>query len=400
MNSQHFKSAKLPDEPGVYFFRDKKGNTLYIGRATSLYDRVKSYFGNDLIVTRGLLLVDMVTKADHIEYQETDSVLEAIILESNLIKKHQPYFNTKEKDNKSYNYIIITDEESPRVMSVRERQLQTFKFKIKKKFGPYPQGTLIREALRIIRKIFPFRDAKSSIPHQESFYRSLGLSPTIDSLEEKKEYKKTIRNIILFFQGRKQELMKMLEKEMKEYASQQKFEKAQEVKRTLWALTHIQDVALIKADGQNQDRQGFRIEAYDIAHMSGKNTAGVMTVAYDGEMEKSEYRKFKISKEANDDVAGIKEMLIRRFSHSEWKFPDLVVIDGGPSQRNVAVETIGSEIPVVSVVKNDKHKADHILGDDQIIKIHKDVILKANAEAHRFAIAYHKNLRKRNFLKP
>ncbi len=414
MNHLDLKNAKLPDSPGVYFFKDRKEKILYIGRATSLSDRVKSYFSADLIETRGSLLVDMVTRARKIDFIETDSILEAVILENNLIKKHQPYFNTKEKDNRSYNYVVITDEEFPRVFTVRGRTLEivnqeiseaNLKFKIKAQFGPYPQASLLREALRIIRKIFPFRDAKSLIPRQESFYRSLGLSPDTASPEAKKEYQKTIRNLMLFFQGKKNELMRTLEKEMKEYAKEQVFEKAEQVKKTIYALNHIQDVALIKkAERQgwlHEARQGFRIEAYDISHMSGKNNIGVMIALCDGEMEKSAYRKFKISKEANDDGAGLKEILTRRFIHREWRFPDLIVIDGGLAQLNIAKTTIKKnnlKIPVVSVVKDSRHKANHILGEEKIITEHRGAILEANAEAHRFAIAYHKNLRAKTFL--
>ncbi len=409
INDYKNKIKSLPDNPGVYLFKNSEGKILYIGRATSLRDRVRSYFANDLIETRGLLLVDMMAQATGIDHQETDSVLEAIILESNLIKEHQPHFNTKEKDNKSWNYVVITDEEFPRVIVVRGRTLEIIteelrKFKIREHFGPYTQNSLLREALRIIRKIFPFRDAKSIIPYQESFYRSIGLSPDTSSPEAKKEYLKTIRNLTLFFQGKKNELMHMLEKEMKEYAKEREFEKADAVKKTLYALMHIQDVALIKkenSEGENGLAGGFRIESYDIAHMSGKNKVGVMIVFYNGEAEKSQYRKFKISKEVNDDTAGLKEVLVRRFAHAEWAMPDLIVIDGGLGQLNAAksiAKDILKNIPIVSVVKNDAHKADHMLGDEKIILAHKDAILKANAEAHRFAIAYHKNLRKRNFL--
>ena len=404
-----FSKANLPDSPGVYFFKDNNGKILYIGRATSLRDRIRSYFSNDLIQTRGPLIVDMVTKSQTITHEETDSVLEAIILENNLIKKHQPYFNTKEKDNRSYNYVVITDEDLPRVIIVRGRALG-LQFKIKEKFGPYPNSSLLREALRIVRKIFPFRDAKAGISHQESFYRSIGLSPDIISLEEKREYKKTIRHISLFFQGKKSKLVFSLLKEMKEYAKKREFEKADKIKRTLYALTHIQDIALIKAE-KDENREGFRIEAYDIAHMSGKNKVGVMVVSYDGEMDKNEYRKFKISKETNDDVGGIREILTRRFTHTEWQQPNLIVIDGGIAQRNTAQEVLNqifkkedsketADIHIVSVVKNEKHRPDHFLGDENVILIHKDSILRANSEAHRFAIAYHRNLRKRTFLKP
>lgn len=394
------KAANLPDSPGVYFFLDEKGEILYIGRATSLRDRVRSYFTDDLYATRGQLLVDMVSRAKKIEHKETDSVLEAIILESNEIKKHQPYYNTAEKDDKSWNWVIITDEEFPRVFFERERNLQMgVDYEIKRKFGPYTEGGLLREALKLVRRIFPFRDAKANITYNESFYQSIGLSPSTNSPEAKKDYQRTIRNITLFFDGKKNELMRTLEKEMKEFASRQEFEKANKVKQTLYALMHIQDVALIKPD-YIPVRKGYRIEAYDIAHMSGKSVVGVMTVVVDGELEKNAYRKFKIIQQKNDDTAGLREILIRRFNHPEWDFPNLIVIDGGINQKNSAEQLLAEvnlNISVVSVVKDERHKPNHFLGDEKLIALHNKAILKANAEAHRFAIAYHKNLRKRTF---
>ncbi len=402
MISQEFKKLELPDAPGVYFFIDKDKNILYIGRATSLNDRVSSYFRNDLIKTRGQHMVGMVTLANAIEHIQTDSVLEAIILEANEIKKHLPYFNTQGKDDKSYNFAIITNEEFPRVVVVRSRVLGKLNevelgYKIKYQFGPYPQGNLLKDALKIVRKIFPFRDEKAKLKHQESFYKSIGLSPNTDSPEAKKEYQKTIRNLVLFFEGKKGKLIKTLEKEMNAYAKIQEFEKAKQTRNTIYALNHIQDVSLIKNEA-NEYIEGFRIESYDIAHMSGKDTVGVMTVIINGEVQKSQYKKFKISKDANDDTAGLKEILTRRFNHPEWKFPDLIVIDGGMGQINAAKEIV-KDIPIISVVKNDAHKPDHFLGDSNLIEKNKKEILLANSEAHRFAIAYHKKVRARNFLK-
>lgn len=402
MTIQDFRHLKLPEAPGVYFFKDIKEEILYIGRATSIHDRVYSYFSNDLIATRGPLLVDMVTRASTVDFIQTDSVLEAIILESNEIKKHLPYFNTKEKDNRSYNFVVITDEEFPRVVIARGRTLDKLDekelgYSIKYQFGPYPQGSLLRDALKIIRKIFPFRDVKAGLKHQESFYRSLGLSPNTDSPDAKSEYQKTIRNLVLFFEGKKGKLIKTLESEMDGYAKHQEFEKARNVRNTLYALSHIQDVSLIKTE-EDKNVEGFRIEAYDIAHMSGKDTVGVMTVVVNGEPQKSQYKKFKISKDANNDTAGLREILTRRFTHPEWKFPDLIVIDGGLGQINTAKEVV-KNIPIISVVKNDAHKPDHFLGDEKMVEMHIKDALFANSEAHRFAIAYHKKLRARRFLK-
>jgi excinuclease ABC subunit C len=398
MSSQS-KYSHLPDAPGVYFFKDKRGDILYIGRATSLKDRVKSYYSDKLILSRGQLLVEMLEKADRIDFEQTDSVLEAIILESNLIKKYRPYFNTKEKDDKSYSYIVITKEDFPRVFTVRGKDMTTLDFETREVFGPYPHGSLLREALKIIRKIFPFRDEKANMSHYEKFYRAIGLSPDLN----KDEYEKTIKNLILFFNGKKKELIKNLETEMEGYANLQEFEKANEVKKTLYALSHIRDVALIKKDIEEiHTKQGpYRIESYDIAHLSGKNTVGVMTVTEGVNTSPDQYRKFKISKDANNDVAGIKEILKRRFNHPEWRMPDLIVVDGGIAQRNVTIEVLKElniNVPVVSVVKDDSHKPSYFLGDEDLIKNHKEMILRANSESHRFAITYHKKLRGKTFL--
>jgi excinuclease ABC subunit C len=206
---------------------------------------------------------------------------------------------------------------------------------------------------------------------------------------------------VLFFEGKKGKLISVLEKEMNDYAEKQDFESAGKVRNTLYALTHIQDVSLIKNE-VNIVMEGYRIEAYDIAHMSGKDTVGVMTVVVNGELQKSQYKKFKVSKDANDDTAGLKEILIRRFGHPEWKYPDLIVIDGGLGQINAAKEVIqkvGLNIPIVSVVKNEAHKPDHFLGDEKVVADHGKDALLANSEAHRFAIAYHKKVRARRFLK-
>jgi excinuclease ABC subunit C len=216
MNLEDLKLIDLPDTPGVYFFRERKTKTskiLYIGKATSLRDRVRSYFSNDLMKTRGPAIVDMVTKSLTVTFQETDSVLEALMLEANLIKKNKPKYNTKEKDDRSYYRVIITDEDFPRVLVVRERELkvQKGKYKIKDEFGPYPNAGQLNEALKIIRKIFPFFDTKKVVSEMNdrdqrmlNMKISIGLYPDIftDNLTKKvskKEYKQNIKNIEVHF---------------------------------------------------------------------------------------------------------------------------------------------------------------------------------------------------------
>lgn len=402
MTIQDFKkiATKLPDLPGVYFFLGPRKQILYIGKATSLRDRVKSYFSRDLIVTRGALVQQMIQNARSVDFQVADSVLEALILESNLIKKYQPHANTMEKDDKSFNHVIITREKFPQVLLMRGKNVGTEIHQqfIKYDFGPYPQGGQLKEALRIVRKIFPFRDNRCK-PDQgrPCFNRQIGLCPGVCTGEiSEKEYARTINHIRLFFEGKKKSLIKSLEKEMAQHAKKQEFEKAGEIKHTLFALSHIQDVSLLKDDFKNASYTGniFRIEAYDIAHMSGKNMTGAMVVLENGELNKAEYRKFKIKTvDRSNDVAALKEVLKRRFAHPEWQMPDVVVVDGNEVQRHAAEEIVGSLSDVVAVVKNEKHKPNALIGKPKIIDTYKKEILLANDEAHRFVIAYHKKLR-------
>ncbi len=426
MYIKYFKKFKLPDNPGVYFFLKGK-EILYIGKATSLKDRAKSYFGKDLIGARGPIILDMVSKADKIDFQTTDSVLEALILEANLIKKHQPKYNTKEKSDKSFNYVCITKEELPKVIIVRGEKLQKkqgnfSRFTLKgsdtaknlsvsfaETFGPFPSSSQLKEVLKIVRRIFPFLDDKSK--NYLEFYKQINLVP---DLNDHKLYKQNIKNIILFFSGKKTQIFKNLEKEMKEYAKNREFEKAGEIKRQMFALKHINDVALLKDSPHPsplliKERGNFRIEAYDIAHMGGKNMTGVMVVVDlpaqtgDGEVNKNEYRKFKIRTHTDaNDTGALAEVLERRLGHPEWQFPNLIVVDGGIAQINAAkkvLEKAGNIIPIVSVVKDERHKPKAIMGDESFARKYKREILLANSEAHRFAIAYHKNMRNKNFIK-
>lgn len=513
MTLDDFKKLNLPEGPGVYFF--KKGiDTLYIGKATSLRDRVRSYLNDDLIQTRGRLLVDMVVQADTITYQETDSVLEAFILESELIKKYLPRYNTKEKDNKSFNYVVITREDFPRVLVVRGRNLEkagatkqeqiaSLGFEYTDVFGPFPFGAELREAMKLIRRIFPYRDKcgpfisplvsnsgegleEANTPALSSdgskitnintgtnatakgkpcFNRSIGLCPGVCTGEmSKEEYTTQVSHIRNFFKGKKQAIVADLKKQMHEFAEVQKFEEANEVKKTLSALSHIHDISMIKKDaqfghigkrsggsnngsalhGQGQDFT-VRAEAYDIAHMSGKDMVGVMVVMHDGDFAKDQYKKFNIREiKASNDTGALKQMLERRFKHSghadeksNWHLPTHIVLDGGVAQMHVAEEVLNtacanaksvaknaggnagdeaeytklSNITIVAVTKDETHKAKSILcstifdgrradtaGNGADNSAHAVIfddgdIISINQECHRFAIATHRKRR-------
>lgn len=404
MNSQWIKKKKIPDTAGVYIFRDYRKRPLYIGRATSLKERTKSYFTNDLIKTRGPRIVDMVTKSKSITWQKTASVLEAIVLESLLIKRYQPFYNIDERDDKSAHYVVITDESWPRVFLARARDLEKMQaddsipYKILRTFGPFTDSGLIKEALKILRKMFPFRDFKAQDPRHENFYRAIGRSP---ERGDDQNYLQTIKYLTMFFEGNTVKLRKSIEKDMKIAIKDLRFEEAGRYKKLLYALNHINDVALIKKRkdqdfDNNSDRPSFRIEAYDVAHLSGTNVVGVMVASINGELVKNEYRRFKISIQKNNDLAGLTEILSRRLNHSEWIYPDLIVVDGNKRQYEVAEKVLQVRrinIPIIAVTKDERHNASTFIGNQELIEKYKNQIVALNAEAHRFAIKYHREKR-------
>jgi excinuclease ABC subunit C len=411
MKSQYFKKLNLPDNPGVYFWK-KGSEILYIGKATSLRDRVRSYFASDLIHTRGPSILDMVTIATTVTYEETETVLEALILEANLIKKFQPKYNVKEKDNKSFAYVIITDEEFPRIGTIRgrtlivQKQLDKIPVKIKNTFGPFPSHSQLLVGLQILRRLFPYRDLKSINPTHDRFYQQLQLSPEHTTDQARAVYAETIKYITQFLKGNKKGVVHDMKKRMHHHAKVLEFEEAEILKRKVFALEHINDVSLIKQDFYNDYLiEDFRIESYDIAHLSGTDMVGVMTVIQNGLADKIQYRKFKIKRGAIGDVhdiASLEEVLMRRLGHPEWQTPQLIVVDGGMPHLRAAqrvLKTKGFHIDVVAVVKDQRHRPREIMGKQSIVLKYKKEILLANNESHRFAINYHKDLRGKHFLK-
>lgn len=410
MNRDAVDFKRIPDAPGVYFFRGSKKEVLYVGKATSLRDRVKSYFASNIAEIRSPLVEKIVSDAVTLEFEECDSVLEALILEAKLIKKYTPVGNTSNKDNKSWNYVVITKEVFPRVLIVRERELaQRFPAKtVRALFGPFPSATTLREALKIVRKIFPFFDTEfvidteSFTPAQKKkvrFNQSIGLYPQFDissfSPSVMKEYKKTIRAIIDIFSANKAVLVRRLEREMHKSAKEHRFEEAEVLKRKVFALQHIRDLTLIKDDLKLPDSTPFRIEAFDVAHLRGSSPRGVMVVVENGEVQKNQYRLFTINNgKAGDDYKALDEVLTRRFKHREWPYPHLIVIDGGKAHMARAKKTlydVGYSGDIVSVVKDEKHRPREILGNPKITYPHESAILLANSEAHRFSIGRHRH---------
>ncbi len=412
MQREDLKKFELPDTPGVYLFTKGKGKAkeiLYVGKATSLRDRVRSYFDDDLIATRGPRIVDMVTQADGLMHEPTPTVLEALVREAALIREHLPKANAIGKDDKTFLYAVITDEHIPRVLAIRGGEIDFDAIcaqgvALKAIHGPFPSGYQLRQALRLIRRIFPFFDTPKPVgegnKHMRArveFNRQIELYPRdMDG----SDYARSIRNVSLFLSGRVKTLRDTLTKEMKKAAQEERFEDAGEIRKQLFALDHVQDVSLIR-DERKEGIPGPRIEAYDTAHLSGTNAIGVMTVVEDGMPDKKQYRTFRIrgvgGRTQNNDIASLKEILSRRLGHTEWPLPKAFVIDGGKTHKKAAEEVlkkVGIGIPVVAVVKDEKHRPREVIGGMRAGISDADAVL-ANSEAHRFSLATHRKARSR-----
>jgi excinuclease ABC subunit C len=413
------KIYDLPKSPGVYEFRNRQGKILYIGKATSLKDRVGSYFLKNAHLDRPNI-EPMMAQIEGIKIHETDSVLEALILESNLIKKHQPKYNVMSKDDKSFGYFVITKEEFPRVVILWKTELG--KAPAKKIYGPYLSKYQMNVALKLIRRIFPFHSNKQ--PTEKGCLDfQIGRCPgPYASAISQKDYLKNIHGIEMILQGKKKNLLVGLKKQMKASAKKNEFEKAAEARNRIFALEHIRDVALITSESSTLGKpprvelSGMRIEAYDISNIAGDYAVGSMVVFTKGKPDKNEYRKFKIKTVSGiDDVAMMREVLYRRF-HNNWPKPDLILLDGGKGHLNMAQSVLNDlrlDIPAIAVAKGPtrkkldifqskflltylgrneeiRRKYNRILSDTKLLEHIRD-------EAHRFAISYHKKLRSKNW---
>lgn len=396
-NMKSILYKNLPDAPGVYLMKGVGGRILYIGKAGNLKRRVASYFlrPHDYRITQ---LVQKIRKTD---YVKTDTALEALILESALIKKHQPPFNVREKDDKSFLYVEITPEKFPRVLLVRERDPRNGK-----RFGPFTSASSLREAVRILRRIFPWsvhEPEKIGTLTRLCFDAQIGLCPgTCVGAITRAEYQKTIRSVRLFFMGKKSAIVKTLTREMRAASRALEFEKAEAFRRQIFALGHIRDTALITEDKIAEIAGGTvpRIEGYDISNISGSSAVGSMVVFGGDRPERDQYRKFRVRtvKGAND-VAMLKEVLRRRLKH-DWPMPDLILVDGGTAQVNVAravLKVHNLSIPVIGMVKGPERKRTDIIGTLPL-KVAKRTLIRVRDEAHRFAIGYHRKLRRGAFL--
>ncbi|MFC1780582.1 GIY-YIG nuclease family protein [Patescibacteria group bacterium] len=350
------KIKNAPILPGCYIFRDKNGRILYIGKAVNIRSRVKSYFSNvEQIDPKITLMIEQIAK---VEFTTTDSDLEALILETNLIKKYRPKYNRMMKDDKNYSWLAVTKgNDFPRLKFVREQRIKNVDY-----FGPYVNTKSIKRALKSLRKIFPYASCNRKIHYfkgkdgNKKFYSSdkkpclyfhLNLcdAPCTGDIS-KASYRKNVNRIKHFFRNKKFKIVEELTKEMNKYATEKRYEEAAIIRNKLEDLSYItQRIRIEKDMDENmwKDKQestqrkalenlirrlklpttdyrlpltDFRIECYDISNISGKSATGSMIVFTNGKPDKKSYRKFRIkTKDTPDDFEMLKEVFKRRFKN-------------------------------------------------------------------------------------
>lgn len=362
------KLKTLPRSPGVYFHKSKSGEIIYVGKAAVLKNRVRQYFQStrDMDVkTRAL-----VEEIEDTDWVETESELDALFLESEMVKRYMPQYNILLRDDKSQMFVRIDMKSEWPVVSFTRNPLDDGA----DYFGPYYNGFAIKKALRYLRRVFPYYTKAPKDGERPDLDSHIGLSPRPGVSSD--EYKSSLRQLIRYLEGGRKSIIREIEKQMKLSARLHDFENAALYRNKLNDLSALQqrimfgdkeflDISKDKALGDLVDLFGLkkapaRIEGYDISHMGGTNVVASMVVFTNGVSDRSSYRKFKMRVQRNDDYANMKEVLTRRLSDKNiksWGKPDLILIDGGKGQLDAALKALKSlnlEIPTISLAKREE----------------------------------------------
>jgi len=418
MTLEYVKKLNIPTTPGSYQFYNAKGEIIYIGKAANLKNRVLSYWQKS--ANHSPAKYSMLKQIVKIKWVETDSEIEALLLESNLIKKYQPQYNITLRDDKRFIYIRVSlEDEMPGIFLTRVIG------KSGKYFGPFTSTLAARETVRVLRKIWPYRSCRI-MPKRACLYYSIGKCPGVCArLMGKKEYGEIIKQIILFLQGKKNKIIKNYKLQIKyleeDNQSGVNDEALGKLKFELKNMKQVLEGSRVLSVGEKYANDVVelakvlglpkipeRIEGYDIANIFGKEAVGSMVVFSGGEANKNEYRKFKIKigqGQAND-VGMLKEVLERRFNNN-WPLPDLIVADGGKAQLNLVnsiIKKLKLAIPVIAISKGAGLRSavaqDKLFfpGEKKPLELPLaspvlHLIKRVRDEAHRFAISYHRKLR-------
>jgi len=428
MNLKKLKQLNIPKSPGCYKFKDKNSEIIYIGKASDLRSRILSYWRKS--AEHSPAKYSMLKQVEKVKWIETDSEIEAMLLEANLIKKYQPQYNVVFRDDKRFIYIkIATEDNWPRISITRKLD------KSGKYFGPFASTEAVKQTLRAIRKIWPFRTC-ARLPKKTCLYYRINKCPGMcENKISSANYNKIIQQIIYFLAGKKNKIIRKIKEQIKNHELKMHSHKIGSVKYNnlqdkfkylkyqLFNLNKTLEYTNILSLGEKYatdvvelaklitlPRVPQRIEGYDISNIFGKQAVGSMVVFSQGEANKNEYRKFKIKigqGEAND-VRMLKEVLLRRFNN-DWPQPDLIIIDGAKAQLNTTLRVLKKiklKIPTIAISKNkglrSANAPDKLFfpGEKKPLELPLaspalHLIKRVRDEAHRFAISYHRQLRKK-----
>jgi len=427
------KARALPKAPGVYLMKDSAGRVIYIGKASSLRDRVCSYFH---AATRfehkkaGLL--------DHVvdfEIIQTDSEVEALLAENRLIKDVQPKYNARLLDDKTFPYLMITTgEDFPGVYVTRQPQTRGVKL-----YGPFTSVSALKEAVVLMQKAFKFRTCHLEINDADDrrrFFRPCLLHPIKQCTApcaakiDRATYADDIKRLIRFLDGDKKTVIAQMEVEMIEASKQLHFERAGRLRDEIKALNAL-GARAGKGDQEYWQPEAFVVnpqegvvklqealglaeaprivECIDIAHLQGEEMVGSKVCFIDGVPFKDAYRRYKIKHgQGNNDYLSIQEVVSRRYreaGQSNELYPDVIVIDGGLGQLHAAMEvfkTMDVKPPmVISLAK--KEELIYCQARSEPLKLPRNhlglkMLQYIRDEAHRFAQHYHHILRRKSQL--
>lgn len=411
------KLNKLPAAPGVYFHKNAAGEVIYVGKAAVLKNRVRQYFQKSRKDVKTEALVAEIADTDWIV---VDTEMDALFLESEMIKRYMPKWNILLRDDKTVTYVRVSMRDAVPYVSFTRNPVDDGATYV----GPFYGKSAVEKAVRVLRRIFPYYT--KAYDGKKSLDTDLGLTPGIEiGKTTPADYKRNLRKMIKYLEGDREKLLVELEKTMHEAAAEGNYELAAEARDQLFGLRELKKKIIfsdkefldISSDQALRELQVFlglpkpprRIEGYDISHQSGTNTVASMVVFINGASARSEYRKFKIRSSTNDDLKSMVEVITRRLKHKEWEMPELMILDGGAGQVNAIlplVEPLG-----IKVIGRDK-SGDHsksagvkIFAPGRgILELSSGshtarLIARIDEEAHRFAITYHSLLKRKNMLK-
>lgn len=368
------KLKTLPRSPGVYFHKSASGEVIYVGKAAVLRNRVRQYFQDSR--GRDNKTMALVAEIHDTDWIETESEVDALFLESEMIKRYMPRYNVLLRDDKSQTFVRINMKSQWPVVSFTRNPADDGA----DYYGPFYNGFALKKALRYLRPIFPYLTHERR-PGQSKLDEDLGLSPKIS--DGSQAYKANLRTLISYIKGNRKAIAAKLERDMKTAAGLHEFERAAQLRNKLRAMQELQrrvmfgdkEFLAISKDRALADLttllglagEPTRIEGYDISHMSGRQVVASMVVFRNGVSDRAEYRKFKVS-EKNDDTGNMHDVIFRRLSErhiKSWGTPSLLLIDGGKGQLAAAIaarDARGVHVPIISIAKREEEILVHKTG--------------------------------------